>query len=140
MELKTLIIRQIKEVYGNVKIYDERVQQGLKTPAFLVLFVNQNHQRQLGRQSARTVSVAVHYFPQSPDVRSECESILDEFQNSFRYIQNRFHVHELEGEVVDDVLVITFNVKMHVTERIEGIKMNQLEVLEIERKEEIANL
>lgn len=125
-ELKTLIIQQLKAVFGNVKIYDEPVKQGLKTPAFLVLIFNNHQERQLSNSVAKTWSVNISYFPQSDEVRTECNEILEIFQNEFHRIANRYHVHGLSGEVVDEVLVITFDVKGLFKERVEETTMQVL--------------
>lgn len=125
-ELKSLIIRQIKEVFGNVKVYDEPVRQGLVTPAFLVLIFNIHQLRGLARQVARTYSINVTYFPSLNDKRDECNNVLQVFQNEFQYISNKYHVNEIEGSVVDDVLVITFNVKSLLREVVEETKMQTL--------------
>lgn len=125
-ELKALIIRQIKEVYGNVKVYDEPVRQGLKTPAFLVLFIHTQQQRRLATQTKRNYAINVTYFPETEDVRSECDQVLEQFQNEFTYVANKFHVHEIEGEISDGVLVITFNVKPLLRSVEDGTTMQEL--------------
>lgn len=122
-EFKTLIIQQIKEVFDNARVYDEPVKQGLKTPAFLVLIFNNHQERQMRGSVAKTWSVSISYFPELEEVRSECDDIMERFQEEFHYIANRYHVHELSGEIVDDVLVITFDVKGLFKEKVEETKM-----------------
>jgi hypothetical protein len=124
--LKSLIIQQIKQVYGNLKVYDEPVKQGLVTPAFLVLIFNNNQTRLLAKQVERTYSINVTYFPLTEDRRGECDGVLETFQNEFIYIGNKYHVHELEGEVVDDVLVITFTIKALLREVVVETKMQSI--------------
>ncbi|MEK4403444.1 DUF6838 family protein [Sporosarcina sp. FSL K6-6792] len=125
--LKSLIIQQIKAVFGPLKVYDEPIKQGLKTPAFLVLIFNNEHERQLGKSSKRTYSINVTYFPDTADKRSECDQVLETFQDEFRYIDNRYHVHKVVGEVVDEVLVITFDVKVLLKELEQGTLMQRLQ-------------
>lgn len=125
-DLKSLIIQQIKNVYGNVKVYDEPVKQGLITPAFLVLIFSNLQERMLARQVSRTISINVSYFPKSKDIRSECDAVLQTFQDEFRYISNKYHVNSLEGVVEDDVLVITFTINALLREIVEEIKMQTL--------------
>lgn len=127
-KLKSLIIKQIKAVYGPLKVYDEPVKQGLVTPAFLVLIADTNQTTGLN-ELHRNYMINVNYFPLSADEgRSECDSVLETFQNEFRYIGTKHHVHELGGVISDDVLVITFNVKLLLHEVVDGIKMETLEV------------
>ena len=124
--LKSLIIQQIKSVYGPLKVYDEPIKQGLVTPAFLVLIFNNHQKRQLAKRSKRTYSFNVTYFPETDDKRSECDAVFETFQNEFRYIDNQYHVHEVEGVVSDDVLVITFDIKTIVKEVGPETKMQTL--------------
>lgn len=128
-KLKSLIIQQIKRVYGpGTLVYDEQIRQGLKAPAFQLLIADTNQTTGLNEVN-RDYVVNVNYFPLSVDERrSECDGVLETFQNEFRYIGTKHHVHELGGIVSDDVLVITFNVKMLLQEVVDGIKMETLEV------------
>lgn len=124
--LKALIIQQIRDVFGNVKVYDEPIKQGLQTPAFLVLIFNNLQERLLKNNVSRTYSINVTYFPSTEDKRYECDEVLETFQTEFRYISNKYHVHNIEGAMSDDVLVITLNVNALLVEKVDGIKMNEL--------------
>jgi hypothetical protein len=124
--LKSLIIQQIKQVYGDVKVYDEPVRQGLVTPAFLVLIFNNSQETQPARNVLRAVSINVTYFPSTKDIRSECDSVFETFQDEFRYVSNKYRVDDLEGSVEDDVLVITFTVNVRLREIFEETKMQIL--------------
>ncbi len=126
MEIKTLIIQQIKQVFGNVKVYDEKVKQGLQTPAFLVRMIQSEQERKIKGQVWRTHSWNVVYFPQSMEVDAECDDVFEMFQTEFQYIANKYHVHRLEGTKQDDVLVITFDVSARLQEVTDETKMKTL--------------
>ncbi|MCX8045508.1 MAG: hypothetical protein N3A70_01325 [Anoxybacillus gonensis] len=126
MEIKTLIIQQMKEVFGNVKVYDEKVKQGLQTPAFLVRMIQSEQERKVKGQVWRTYSWNVVYFPQSMEVDAECDNVFETFQSEFQYIANKYHVHRLEGTKEDDVLVITFDVSARLQEQTDETKMQTL--------------
>lgn len=116
-DLKTLIIQQIKSVFGPLKVYDEPVKQGLRTPAFLVLVINDTQERQLGDRAKWDYALSVTYFPSDPQsVYSECDAVYEKFKQHFRYIGTEYYVNKLEAEKSDGSLVITFNVKMLVRE------------------------
>lgn len=132
--LKSLIIQQIKQVFGNLKVYDEPIRQGLITPAFLVLIFNNTQEKLLGKQVARTYSINVTYFPFSEDRRSECDLILETFQTEFQHIANVYHTHEIEGQVVDDVLVITFTIKALLREVVIETAMQSLGGVTVDQK------
>ncbi|AWO74969.1 MULTISPECIES: phage tail terminator family protein [Geobacillus] len=131
MEIKTLIIQQIKQVFGNVKVYDEKIKQGLQTPAFLVRIIQSDQERKIKRQVWRSYSFNVVYFPQSTEIDAECDDVFETFQNEFQYIANRYHVHRLEGTKEDDVLVITFAVSVRLQEKTDETKMQTLGGVEV---------
>ncbi|AMQ22251.1 phage tail terminator family protein [Geobacillus sp. JS12] len=131
MEIKTLIIQQIKQVFGNVKVYDEKIKQGLQTPAFLVRIIRSGQERKVKGQVQRSYSFNVVYFPQSTEVDTECDDVFETFQTEFQYIANKYHVHRLEGTKEDDVLVITFAVSVRLQEKTDETKMQTLGGVEV---------
>lgn len=126
MEIKTLIIQQIKQVFGNIKVYDEKVKQGLQTPAFLVRIIRSGQERKVKGQVQRSYSFNVVYFPQSTEVDTECDDVFETFQTEFQYIANKYHVYRLDGVKQDDVLVITFDVSARLQEVMDETKMKTL--------------
>ncbi|OPX04954.1 DUF6838 family protein [Geobacillus sp. FSL K6-0789] len=131
MEIKTLIIQQIKQVFGDIKVYDEKVKQGLQTPAFLVRIIRSGQERKVKGQVQRSYSFNVVYFPQSTEVDTECDDVFETFQNEFQYIANRYHVNRVEGTKTDNVLVITFDVSVWLQEKADETKMQTLGGVEI---------
>nr|WP_259547917.1 hypothetical protein [Heyndrickxia oleronia] len=126
-ELKDLIIQQLKQVFGGIKVYDEPIRQGLKVPAFLVLIVNDSQERKLWNLSEWQFLVNVTYFPEDErNVYTETDKVSQTFKENFRYIANQYHVNRLEAEKHDGTLVITFSVKKIVREIEVGTKMQRL--------------
>lgn len=134
--LKSLIIQQIKAVFGNtIKIFDEPVRQGLKVPAFQVLIVD-NTQKTGLNVVHRTYTINLNYFPLSLDERrSECDGVLETFQTAFRLIGGKHHAHEIEGSISDDVLVITFDLRLLLKDVVTGDVMNTLGGVTVEFKD-----
>lgn len=132
-ELKSLVIKQIKTVFPTVKrIYDEPVRQGLIVPAFLVLIIIDRQEKKLGRRMDQEFFFAVTYFPSDERVfYTEADQISFEFKTNFRYIANRFHVHEIESNKEDNTLIITFKVRATLEEILEEVKMQTLEVQQL---------
>lgn len=125
--LKSLIIQQIKQVF-DVKVYDEPVRQGLKTPAFLVLIISDIQERKLWGLSEREYLVNVTYFPEDErNAYSENDKVSETFKNNFRYIADQFHVNRLEADKHDGTLVITFSVRHLVKEIFENTKMETMQ-------------
>lgn len=126
-ELKDLIIQQLKQVFGGIKVYDEPIRQGLKVPAFLVLIVNDSQERKLWNLSEWQFLVNVTYFPEDErNVYTETDKVSQTFKENFRYIANQYHVNRLEAEKHDGTLVITFSLKKIVREIEVGTKMQKL--------------
>lgn len=126
-DLKTLIIQQIKSVYGNVKVYDEPVRQGLVTPAFLVLIISDSQERKLWKLSKWQYLVSITYFPEDDlNAYTENDSVSQTFKENFRYIEDQFHVNRLEAEKHDGSLIITFSVSQLVREIEQETKMQKL--------------
>ncbi|MHA6258353.1 phage tail terminator family protein [Sporosarcina sp. CAU 1771] len=133
--LKSLMIARIRNVFGELKVYDEPVQQGLVTPSFQMLLVDTTQNTGLNMVE-RTYTVNINYFPLSIDERrTECDGVLETFQTNFRMIGNKHHVHNIEGSMNDDVLVITFNIRALLKEVNTGDKMNTLGGVTIETKD-----
>ncbi|MFJ3386325.1 DUF6838 family protein [Lysinibacillus sp. NPDC086135] len=126
--LKTLIIQQLKQVFGNLDVYDEPIRQGLKTPAFLVLITNDFQERKLWKLSEWEYLINVTYFPKDErDAYTENDDVNQTFKENFRYIGNHFHVNRMEASKHDGTLVITFSVKKLVREIEEETLMQTLE-------------
>jgi len=132
--IKTLAIMQIRSLYPSLStyIYDKPVKQGLKVPAFLVRIFNVHQERGMKYQANRTYSFSMVYFPSTEDVDEECLNVLEVIQNNFKYLVGRFHVHEIEGEIVDETLVMKFQVKARLHDILEEVKMRTLEGVEFD--------
>ena len=130
--LKSRIISQLNSVFGEIPVYDEQVKQGLKVPAFLLHFFEINSERQIKGQLKRTYQVNLNYVPRESAVKTECDRVLELMQNNFRYIGGKHHVHKLDGEVVDDVLVMTFKVVVRFVDVEDEVKMQTLGGVNIE--------
>jgi hypothetical protein len=133
-DLKSLVIQQIKQVFGNVKVFDEQVKQGLVTPAFLVLIIDNTQERKLKGQVSRTFTFNVTYFPESDDIHGERDNVYETFQNEFQYISNKYHVNKLESVKEDDMLVITFSIDVRLKDMVEGTPMQTIGGVTVEQK------
>lgn len=125
--LKALIISQLQEVFGISNIYDEPVRQGLLTPAFLVLIVDDEQRRKLWRTAEWEYLINVIYFPSDEEeLYTEADEVSQLFKENFKYVGNLYHVNRVEAQKHDGTLVITFSFKKLVREIIEDTKMQTL--------------
>ncbi|MEK5487915.1 phage tail terminator family protein [Lysinibacillus sp. FSL M8-0355] len=137
--IKTLAIMQIRSLYPSMKIYDKPVKQGLKVPAFLVRIFNVHQERGMKYQANRTYSFSMVYFPSTDDIDEECLNVLEVVQNNFKYLADRFHVHEIDGEIVDETLVIKYQVKACLHDILEEVKMRTLEGVDFDTRDDKQN-
>lgn len=128
--MKTLVIMQLRSLYpdnNQYQIYDKPVKQVLTLPAFLVRIMNVHQERGMKNQVIRTYSFSIVYLPSTDDIDDECLNVLEIIQNNFKYLADKFHVHEIGGEIVDETLVINFQVKARLYDIQEETRMKTLE-------------
>ena len=118
---------QIRTLFPLMKVYDKSIKQGLKVPAFLIRIFNVHQERGMKYQANRTYSFSMVYFPSTDDIDEECLNVLEVVQNNFKYLADRFHVHEIDGGIVDETLVIKYQVKACLHDILEEVKMRTLE-------------
>jgi len=137
--IKTLAIMQIRTLFPSMIVYDKPVKQGLKVPAFLVRIFNVHQDRGMKYQANRTYSFSMVYFPSTDDIDEECLNVLEVVQNNFKYLADRFHVHEIDGEIVDETLVIKYRVKARLHDILEEVKMRTLEGVDFDTRDNKQN-
>ncbi|UED79203.1 hypothetical protein FH508_0017350 [Lysinibacillus sp. CD3-6] len=133
--IKTLAIMQLRSLYpdnNQYQIYNKLVKQGITVPAFLVRIINVHQERGMKNQAIRTYSFSIVYFPSTDNIDDECLNVLEVIQNNFKYLADRFHVHEIGGEIVDETLEINFQVKARLYDIQEETRMKTLEGVEFD--------
>lgn len=99
------------------EIYTESVEQGLKEPCFSILCLNPTIKRFLGERFFRTNQFCIHYFPSSPEKRSECFSVMEKLCEALEVITidgDLIRGTKMKGEVIDGVLSFFVNYDMYV--------------------------
>lgn len=128
--IKTLAIMQLRSLYpdnNQYQIYNKPVKQDLKLPAFLVRIINVHQERSMKNQVIRTYSFSIVYLPSTDEIDDECLNVLEVIQNNFKYLADSFQIHEIEGEIVNETLMINFQVKARLYDSQEEAKMKTLE-------------
>ena len=94
------------------EIYTEKVEQGLKTPCFLVRCLNPTKNQYLGRCYKRTNQFSIQYIPSTTEANEECASVLE---GLFECLENVI-LHgkpirgtDLHGEITGGILTFTVN-------------------------------
>ena len=136
------LIKQLKDAFGGLTVYDAPVRQGLRTPSFQILTPRLDHVRLMGGIGELNYLFNLNFFPESDSPAKsydEMRAIRTALPFHLRYIggegDETYHVDRFESVIVDDVLVTTFAAKKQV--RIEEIEvlMESLDY-DIEMKED----
>lgn len=112
-ELIDAIAEALFQKFGsNKKIYTEKVEQGLKTPCFLIRCLNPTKNLHLGRCYKRTNQFAIQYISSTAEAYEECVSIMEELFECLEYViisGKPIRGMDLHGEITDGTLTFTVN-------------------------------
>lgn len=113
--VKSLLIAQLRERFSETEVYDEPVQQGLSLPCFIINAKKATHMRLVGDQMLTHLFLFLTYYPrESEDKRVEMEGVMAEFYSgTWKYLQGKHHIHNLDMEHNDEVLTISFTIDIH---------------------------
>lgn len=113
--VKSLLIAQLRERFSETEVYDEPIQQGLSLPCFIINAKKATHMRLVGDQMLTHLFLFLTYYPrESEDKRAEMEGVMAEFYSgTWKYLQGKHHIHNLDMEHNDEVLTISFTIDIH---------------------------
>ena len=95
--IRPLVIKQLKDVFG-CKVYDEQIQQGLKTPCFIVDVKPVTRKRLANQNDKQVFIVLLHYYTEkTTDLYQKFEEIEAVFNSpSFRYLGDKYPINDLK--------------------------------------------
>lgn len=106
-DIKDAITLKLSEEFRQIEIYDEKIQQGFKPPAFFVQLIPINTTRAGRVVKNPTLTVDVHYFPKE-ECNDELYDMAESLEKSFKFsiqVKDRvLHIQKIEYEIVDFVL------------------------------------
>lgn len=110
-EIKQAIAQKIHEQYPSATIYDEDIPQNFKTPSFLVTVIEQSYGKRLANKYNSTVSFDVAYFSDKGknEIKSDCQAVQVNLLRTLNTLDT-FRVQNLQANITDNVLHITFDV------------------------------
>lgn len=110
-DIKQAIAQKILELYPEATVYDEDIPQNFKTPSFLVIVVEQSYGKRLADKYNSTVSFDVAYFSDKKknEIKSDCQAVMVDLLRAFDLLDT-FRVRNLQANITDNVLHITFDV------------------------------
>ena len=108
----------INSCFGDdYEIYTESIEQGLQDPCFSVICLNPTIEQFMGKRYFRQNKFCIHYFPSSPEKRSECYEVMEKLMDALEYITVEGDVtrgSKMSGVVDDNVLHFFVNYDMFV--------------------------
>lgn len=110
-EIKQAIAQKIHEQYPSATIYDEDIPQNFKTPSFLVTVIEQSYGKRLANKYNSTISFDVAYFSDKGKnkIKSDCQAVQVNLLRTLNTLDT-FRVQNLQANITDNVLHITFDV------------------------------
>jgi len=123
-EIKQAVAQKIHEQYPSSTIYDEDIPQNFKTPSFLVTVIEQSYGKRLADKYNSTVSFDLAYFSDKGknEVKSDCQAVQVNLLRAFGLVDT-FRTRNLQANITDNVLHITFDVGYSEIKLEEFVKM-----------------
>ncbi|XOQ44297.1 MAG: Phage protein [Clostridium sp.] len=110
-DVKQAIVNKLLELYPTYTIYDEDVPQNFKKPSFLVTMIEQNYGKRLNNKYNSTIAFDVAYFSDKGknEIKSDCQAVQVNLLRTLNTLDT-FRVQNLQANITDNVLHITFDV------------------------------
>lgn len=119
--LKETVIGISKAINGalgdSYKINQNKVEQGLKTPCFLITPLTVNQEHTVLKRYERKQAFMIQYFPKEKKYADEVADVIDTLMNCLEYITvdgALLQGTNMDAHVVDDVLNFSVNYDMFV--------------------------
>lgn len=109
--IKQAIVNKLLELYPDYTIYDEDIPQNFKKPSFLITVIDQNYGKRLNNKYKSTVSFDLAYFSDKGknEIKSDCQAVQVNLLRTLNTLDT-FRVQNLQANITDNVLHITFDV------------------------------
>lgn len=108
------VIAALRSAYPAVKIYGEKIKQGLVQPRFFVKILTAGHDREVDRRYKRVHSFDVHYFSETNE---DMHAVADSLYAKLEYINlngGLYRGSKMQHEIIDDVLHFFVDYDFHV--------------------------
>ena len=126
------IISALKEEFGgDCRIYTEPKEQGLSEPCFFVFCISPGGSQFIGSRYKRMYQFAVHYFPESVEIKAEFNAVIERLQACLEYITADGDLHrgiDMDSAADNDVLHFFVNYSFFVRKLNESDPMEDLTV------------
>lgn len=131
-DIMDALIKSLKDIMPNAKVYTERVKQGFKRPSFFI-FIKQKELPLLNDRYERTFKIELHYYGDEKgrisgdyEMLETISSIISALEVNGKTLRAKELSDAIKGE--DDYIILTFNYSIHIFKRLEFDKMGALEM------------
>lgn len=125
-----IIAATLKREYPDIRVYDEAVPQGFKTPSFFIWTISSGHERVIGRRYRREYKMAVRYFGNGNTELNAMAAELFDVLEYPEYSGVKLHGRRRNYIINDNVLHFFLDITMYLdrlpenTPEMEAIKIN----------------
>jgi hypothetical protein len=111
--VRDAVVNTLHIAFPNIRIFDERIKQGLNEPCFYVKVVDVAKMYKLNLQEYRTMLFDIHYFADTyEEAHNMGESLFNVFSD-FDLNQSNLITSRQDYNIVDDVLHFFIEYKIH---------------------------
>ncbi len=126
------VVGAVDDVFsGDIEIYTEDMEQGLKLPCVFVDCLTKSNKRINGDRHVLETLFNVTYLPKGPKENNECYEVSELLEKALQIVVvngDNVRTKQLKSEVKEKNLQIEFNVDMHFIEKNEEVKLGTIEV------------
>lgn len=134
-DITSLISDVLAAIYPRPTIYRENISQGFSEPCFVITQLKLKGNDELKGRQMRHLSYSIKFFPDSksvnPGAKEQCEAVLSTLMAAFKRVPGISRLYDKEGDIVDEVVVFTFDLIYRIEEVIEEVLMDSID-LEVE--------
>ena len=102
------------EFGSSYRIYMEEIKQDLEEPCFFISCINPSKKLFVGKRYSRRNLFCIQYFPETENVRQECNAVMERLYNCLEYIflpngEKPVRGTQMNGEIIENVLSFFVN-------------------------------
>ncbi len=127
--VKQAIANKLLDVYpAGYTVYDEEIPQNYNRPSFLIQLLEQDYSKRLNSKYKSLMTFDVTYFSNSEvtELRADCQKVMIDLSRAFDLIET-YRVHNLKTRITDNILHITFAIRVSEIKTENAILMQQQE-------------
>lgn len=131
-DIRIAIQQALDEVYPDIEIYSEKIEQGFEEPCFFIKTINSSQENQMWNSQKRDILFDIHYFSdKEEDINKDCLDMAESLYQILRLIDvegTKFRASKMNHTIEEDVLHFKLKFNYKILRIIEKAKMKKVEV------------